>query len=93
MVTRIFYESSLSEMKTSKDRKILFKTSNVQQALLLFKVSSKDIGTTSKDGTSDFIVDFDLVFSQSVKISKKVSIVEFEHVLASIEPNRQLMTD
>ena len=74
MVTRIFYESSLSEMKTSKDRKILFKTSNVQQALLLFKVSSKDIGTTSKDGTSDFIVDF-------------------EHVLASIEPNRQLMTD
>lgn len=71
MVTRIFYESSLSEMKTSKDRKILFKTSNVQQALLLFKVSSKDIGTTSKDGTSDFIVDFDLVFSQSVKISKK----------------------
>ena len=43
----------------------------VQQALLLFKVSSKDIGTTSKDGTSDFIVDFDLVFSQSVKISKK----------------------
>ena len=71
MVTRIFYESSLSEMKTSKDRKILFKTSNVQQALLLFKVSSKDIGTTSKNGTSDFIVDFDLVFSQSVKISKK----------------------
>ena len=71
MVTRIFYESSLSEMKTSKDRKILFKTSNVQQALLLFKVSSKDIGTTSKDGTSDFIVDFDLVFSQSVKISKE----------------------
>lgn len=71
MVTRIFYESSLSEMKTSKDRKILFKTSNVQQALLLFKVSSKDIGTTSEDGTSDFIVDFDLVFSQSVKISKK----------------------
>ena len=71
MVTRIFYESSLSEIKTSKDRKILFKTSNVQQALLLFKVSSKDIGTTSKDGTSDFIVDFDLVFSQSVKISKK----------------------
>lgn len=32
MVTRIFYESSLSAMKTPKDRKILFKTGNALQA-------------------------------------------------------------